>query len=618
MNLEIKVLENLVLRDPFWIASSHWTSEESVFKKLALVEPSAVTLKTTSQKKGGGGVDPAGRKRVKRNLEDSFGNSFGVYTDGPKKVELWDISTTFRKTQLARTLLPNSIIGLSVLQGEDYAHVADRLDLKQYGFVELNLKYSFRTVPIEQLPACFEDLKNDILEFFSVFGPLPILVKLPREIAQFFASVDFQDILTAINNMNGGIIVANSRRLRVPPSRSGQSPPTELPNGVIVGEYLFLETYDLIRSLNSLDDKGSVPPIVASGGIVDIRGFLDIIAAGAKCTQLCTILDIHDPQIIMWFRNQLDALASESGSFHALAEHMQADATFWGKTVKKSSTFVTDISRLVDEVFQDSLDQIRLAIAEAFTLELGGVSESQPRETIDKKVVADSKLRVAVIRGNMSTFLLSLKCAREFGFQPRYFDGASDILKTLSFDFAIIPEYLLDEISGAIKIGTVANSVYELRGQALTDIQDISTVYNFNGNSARRALSDFLESHKPLTTEIIRPKLLPLLRFWNEGSAILAKPPLSQIYGLFLPPEMSDHWNSVWQTQEPLILIASQDLAERDADFRIAKTIMAFIEDERARIIQDSSEATREIIDSGFVNYCRKLLGATEHIYEGL
>src|ERR1041384_6357119 len=102
-DLSTTIADGLILRDPFMIASSHWTSTEKAFRNLASVSPSAVTLKTTSEKKGGDGE--AFDKRDMRRLQNRYGDSFATYTNGPPTLELWDIVTTFKKTPINKNTI---------------------------------------------------------------------------------------------------------------------------------------------------------------------------------------------------------------------------------------------------------------------------------------------------------------------------------------------------------------------------------------------------------------------------------------------------------------------------------------------------------------------------------
>src|SRR4051812_29317758 len=94
-DLSVEILPGFRLSDPLMIASSHWTSTENSFRRLAEMGPSAVTLKTTSSAKGGDGKEAMGSRRDKRSLEDSYGHTFAYYSDGPPTVELWDLPTTY-------------------------------------------------------------------------------------------------------------------------------------------------------------------------------------------------------------------------------------------------------------------------------------------------------------------------------------------------------------------------------------------------------------------------------------------------------------------------------------------------------------------------------------------
>src|SRR5262245_23706345 len=114
------------------IASSHLTSSENSFRQLASVHAAAVTLKTTSELTGGDGKPGEGRERNKLRLRNPFGSTFAFYTDGPKQLEHWNLATTAEMTPVAKKLLPDSLIGLSVLAGEDYKLIGRDLDLKTY------------------------------------------------------------------------------------------------------------------------------------------------------------------------------------------------------------------------------------------------------------------------------------------------------------------------------------------------------------------------------------------------------------------------------------------------------------------------------------------------------
>ena len=151
MTLDVEPVPGLHLRDPLMIASSHWTESESALQHLAPLEPSAVTLKTTSILGGDGkrGLSD----RVKVSIKDVLGQRAATFTDGPKCFELLDVPTTLTLTGTARKLLPKTKIGLSLLFKENYSSLAASLRPSAYDFVELNLKYAFRDITPEALAA---------------------------------------------------------------------------------------------------------------------------------------------------------------------------------------------------------------------------------------------------------------------------------------------------------------------------------------------------------------------------------------------------------------------------------------------------------------------------------
>jgi len=105
-----------------------------------------------------------------KKLQDSRGNHFATFTDGPATLELLDLAATFSLTHIAQRILTDTKLGLSVLQGEDYGAIAKRLHLEAYGYVELNLKYSLRGVALPKLEQVLEALKQDIRDFLSAFA----------------------------------------------------------------------------------------------------------------------------------------------------------------------------------------------------------------------------------------------------------------------------------------------------------------------------------------------------------------------------------------------------------------------------------------------------------------
>ena len=343
----IELINGLTLEDPFMIASSHWTANEAAFRHIAKVAPSAITLKTTSETHGGEGIEKSGLKRNKQRLYDSFNNNLATFTDGPKTLELWDIVTTYKMTKIAKSTLPgNCKIGLSILQGEDYLRISKSLDLTLYDYIELNFKFSFR--PIEKfLEGSLTEIKTDLETFLSTFSPKPLLIKLSRETSLLIGTKKLKELINIINAHGAGLIVANSKKCLVPPSLTRGQEPNEL-DGVVVGEHLFLDTYNMIGSLKrNYNFDGTFPAVAASGGISNIGQIIDIMAVGADAIQLCTIFDLMGPQVLLWFREQFKMLCNQFGNYKNFIDCIRSNNKNWTKAANFAKEFEFSQKRVV-------------------------------------------------------------------------------------------------------------------------------------------------------------------------------------------------------------------------------------------------------------------------------
>ncbi len=625
-NLTCHLGTRLKFCDPLMIASSHWTSNENAFKQLAPSAPDAVTLKTTSETRGGAGKSQGlGRGRDMRALRNVFGNSFATYTDGPTSLELWDLATTYEMTRVARQVLPTSTLGLSILQDEDYADVAEVLDLSQYGYVELNWKYTFRGVSLEALGPELDALHQDLCEFLCAFQSLPVIVKLPREAIKLIELNAFDKILATLVEHDAALIVANSRRTRVPPSRVPGRTPIELRDGVIVGEELFLETFHTLRLLSNREkDDKPVPQLIASGGIVDTGGIIDVIAAGANAVQLCTAMDLWGVHVIDWIREQLSTVCERFGSFADFSEAIRQSDEAWQKAVVHSREFELDQRRVVITTCRSSTARELLQQ----TL-INECSIAPPVERFQEGVTAvslpkDHAFRFIVMRGNASSFLLVRRCVSHLGLTPVELENVQTFVASLwkadfSYDFAVISEpalrYIQKDHEGILNgnmpqlVAAVAQSRMELVGDSETQLQDVSHVYHFGGTTSRRSVAELLKSAKPAEVEAISTrKLAPLLRAWKTGHAILAKPPLSLLYGAICRQQVRERWSSLWHTDHPLVLVASEKVMSEENGAEISDTIARQLEIERRKILGDPVEATEQLVLDGYLEYCASLL----------
>lgn len=619
MDMTSEIIPGLILRDLFMISPSHWTATEKSLANIAPFSPSALTLKTTSVLRGGSGNADIGRRR-KSTLEDSRGNRFATYTDGPATLELLDCAATYSLTCSAQRLLPSTKIGLSVLQGESYETIARILRPENYSYVELNLKYSLREVQLATLQDFLNDLKRDIELFLEAFGSLPVLIKLPREATALLSLADFQEVFSVISQAQGAVIIANSLKTVVPPSRSSLPTLSELKDGVIVGEHLFLNTYNAIRALTKNKQAGhTIPPIVASGGVVDIGGVMDVLAAGASAVQLCTALDIWGPFVLPLLRDQLRTIGNEYDSLTEFMQKLCQEATVWEKAARIARELRVNEKVSVERIFEDDesvLQHLKNALIEE--------CKDQEKSLVpDEEVQVPEDLRFVVSKGNISTFLLGNLVVEQCNLRPLHFDSAADFCSQLTepdfhWDFAILPDstlrylgkqkgHVLDDCL-PIKIADVAKSSIHLMGIHGLSLSDLRGVYHFRGNSARFALSRLLKECQPSTDDLIGPQLLPLLRCWDERKAILAKLPLASFYGGLCRNRVQKKWSTIWSVSEPLTFVASKSLLNGKNGPRIAESVLACLVIQRQSVLQNPERAAKRLRNEGFLTYCRRML----------
>jgi len=392
-------------------------------------------------------------------------------------------------------------------------------------------------------------------------------------------------------------------------------------DGVIVGEHLFLGTYNMIRSLVNSCKHRNYPPIVASGGASNISEIVDLIATGANAIQLCTVLDVMGPQVLLWLKEQLKKLIKEYGEFEVFSKNIKEDASKWQKAAELAKTYGFDQHRIVDKALKDT-DYILNIFKDSISVEC---SEDVKIDECTAPCELPSNSKFAVIFGNASSFFLSRSCVLKYNLIPLEFESTSNFIKAAAnsdfdYDFAIIPrssliylqkqKELIPYKNFPVELGKVANSVYELVGKKDTNLEDIETIYYFGGNSSRNALGDLLKHHKYKSLELIKSKkkLLPLFQFWDDSSAILIKPPLSRIYGLLGREDLKDNWSVIWQTQEELLLVTSKELVNKDKDCLIIKSMINNMTLERSTLLKNPLKGAYGLINFGFLNHCSDLL----------
>ncbi len=614
MDLSITPVSGLTLSDPFMIASSHWTSTERAFDQLSAIKPSAVTLKTTSEKKGGDGKESKAKGRYQAKIRTSGGFIAGAYTDGPKEIELWDFVTTYQMTRKAREFLPGTKLGLSILQGEAYDEAVKVLELDSYSYVELNWKYSFRSSDIES--NTIRAIEADLDHFIACFSGHPKLVKLPRESIPFIQSKDFSRIVAKLSAAGAGLIVANSKRIRVPPSRVMADDPRELTTGVVVGEYLFLETFDTLRKITQTDAFKTAPiPLIATGGIMDTAGITDVFAAGATAVQLCTVLDVRGVQVVPMLREQLTRLAKPYDSVHNMQQAIAKTEAKWKQAVLDARKIEIQDAAEVERVLGTE-KAVRPIFERAIQCEL---LDTPVKRTPRSGSAIPTSGALVVNYANIAAFLLSVRCLEMHKLRRIDVEGVGEfsdqLKKGLNYDFVILPrsaiisftQNLPHELSSKVpvEIGEVARSTWQIMGD--TTAPKINTLYHFGGNSARHALKEFLKEKKPQPMQITPPMLLPLLKFWHSDRGILAKPPLSDIYGLFADEPVMKNWGQSWLWSEPLCLAASrQHLADNGESG--AKEMLACMTEIVEEGRNHPAAVFNLLISTNFISHCTKLV----------
>lgn len=617
-SLEVEVVPGLVLRDPFMVASSHWTSTQNAFRQLSAFRPSAVTLKTTSARVGGDGSDG---KREKREVVNQFGDPFAYWSDGPKTFEFWDLATTLEMSRIARREFDErTVLGLSVLQGEDYSDLIKVLDLSLFGYVELNWKYTFRNVPSDRLADAAQEIISDLSQFLRVFTSLPVLVKLSRESLTHINLPFFPQMLSTVLQSGSGIIVANSLRARVPPSRLTKNS-RELATGVIMGEHLFLDTYNAIRDLSTTPALQPTPPIVASGGIMDLGCTIDVMAAGADAVQLCSALDVRSLAVIDLLREQLSVHCKEHGDLASTVVVIRGSETNWATIATSAANETRDLEGIVSGALAET-EKILDVVADSVALEATVIAENP----IADRNRAPREAKIVVSRGNILSSHLTSRIAHELSLETVPLDSSNRFRKQLfdgklRYDIAVVPKSVFDYMvlrgkselleREPIEIGAIGRSRVELVGDSRVGLEGIRTVHHFSGITGRRALENLLRSaeKKIEPYPIDSSQLLPTLRFWHQDAGILAKPPLSRIYGLLVSAELRPHWAPLWSWDEDLILVARKGFLEDEGGAEAARFILERMKEIAKEAVEDPPRAARSLMDGAYWSLFARLLG---------
>lgn len=291
VDISAKVFENFVLRNPFWVASAHYSDNESAIRQWKSIKPAALTLKTSHKSPPQEVKHPDSVRQITAAMLPRFGRS--LYCDGVKQKELLTYEATAKLLACARESLPDTLVGISVVSGPEQDYSELRETCKDASFCELNLKYGFRlakdgqTDYLSTAVGRFAEVLEDIERFLKSFHGVPVFIKIPREMTWLPGTKQLKELLALLSaHKQAGLIVANSRKLDVP-EFIYQGREVTLCGGVMCGETLFDQTVELVRAFSSACAEARIP-IIATGGVIDPEQSLTVLRAGATCVQLCT------------------------------------------------------------------------------------------------------------------------------------------------------------------------------------------------------------------------------------------------------------------------------------------------------------------------------------------
>lgn len=279
MDLSVELLPGLIIDSPFGIASSHLTESRKALKAISKLNPSFLTLKTTSVMHGGNGKG----KRLFFEL-DQLTQTGTYFVDGPKTFEFLNLEETINILNFAVEACAKSVIGVSISSGENYKEIFRTVEIHGARYIELCYRYvgrkysnSFNDDPSEFMINTFEYIYNDLKKAIS-HTSLPILIKLARDIP-WITSRTYMHQLLSIAPSRLGFVLADTTKYTIYQQDKSFS-------GAVTGSILLPETTNII----SKNAAHGITPIIASGGIMNAQDAFNIIKDGAVSVQLCSTL----------------------------------------------------------------------------------------------------------------------------------------------------------------------------------------------------------------------------------------------------------------------------------------------------------------------------------------
>jgi dihydroorotate dehydrogenase len=573
ISLKIKLKNGLELDDPFMIASSHLTDSENAFQNLAPIKPAAITTKTISERFGGNKFTPKPR-RILKPIHTWSNNEIGLYADGPKETELWGVGIAYDLLIKAKEILPHTKIGISVLQGENYNEIKSSL-FNTYDFVELNLKYSLRLSEDKKkkILTVINEIKNDITEFCETFKDYPKFIKVSREAYSFFTELFISDTLNIIKKYNAAVIIANSKKMDGPPSYVGFSKPDLLKNGVIVGDYLFPETYNIIKEFYKLDKEIE---IVANGGIMSIGEIFDCIPFGIKAFQICTLVHRKKIYAIEMLRKQLKSSIKKfnCASIDELSELIVEKPS----ELSKISNFFPSRNDIAAIIKSNGFIDIKDALTKELLADF-------PSTQAENSFGYEHNIKFIGTKGSILSYYLSFYLSQFKNYRISI-EMSKSILDIGEFDSAIISDAYIKKLKNDKKFVLEKIGIVRYGLMSITqDLEKIAKVFLFESAGSEEAKIELSKRYK-FHFEYIKPEALaPLLIGWDESLAILAKYPLTNFYKYLLPSEVQGKWQEVFSVSKPIWLCTKN------------------IPDLKKKIMHDLSNLVNNISDNSIINF---------------
>ena len=628
-SLNVRIFDDFVLDNPFWIASADFSHSIGGLGKLRGYQPAAVTLKTTAPKRmRQPGTAEYKYTRAVHVQQDPFlrhrrGEILSTfYCDGPPKTDYLSIKATEQLLKDARQLLPGAKIGISIFMEEDYAKIAGKL-LELTDFSELNLKYAARPKDspvassfLDQQQHAIERVLVEISAFCEAFAAKPVFIKLTREFPWLRPSKELKGLAENIQHERQkgrqlGLIVANTRKSKIPADLSADYHksdfPGELSGGILAGEYLYIETYNLVQSVFSEPALAGVP-LVATGGITAVSKLVELIHAGAVAVQVYSALKAYGFSYYEELRENLDLLLERSGlgSYTELIHVMRATGAKeeWRKIrlhaldipIKKSTSVKADIDsqrqHWLKEIAEGLCAQIlrgysdddvvrRLAklpkkFAIAQDLGLPSVNSSLPEDRSEGS--PDTTVHITVTRASFGAHILVyLMCNQCKRYVEDVVASTGELLSSLTdgrrWDLAVITEAYVEEISTnqaeggsqPVILGRLLTSEYKLH-HFVESLAEVDEIFHFGGREAKWTLRN-LESRGELRhieekSAIKTDQLINWLRHSRGSKAgFLAKDPLAAAY-VSLARGSEVHVG--WREKIDLYLLGSRAFCERE------------------------------------------------------